>query len=80
MMTKPRAIVSAIGRFRFCYLCCAGDRRWLTNPSPSLSAMASGNDRELEAARKIAIYLGIQDHQVMEVNLAQWGGSSPNGT
>ena len=34
------------------------------------------HDRELEAARKIAAYLGIQDHYVMEVNLAQWGGSS----
>jgi 7-cyano-7-deazaguanine synthase len=34
------------------------------------------HDRELEAARKIAAHLGIQDHYVMEVNLAQWGGSS----
>jgi 7-cyano-7-deazaguanine synthase len=34
------------------------------------------HDRELEAARNIATHLGIQDHVVMAVNLAQWGGSS----
>ncbi|MBD2234678.1 7-cyano-7-deazaguanine synthase QueC [Phormidium tenue] len=34
------------------------------------------HDRELESARKIAAHLGIQGHYVMEVNLAQWGGSS----
>ncbi|WP_121971645.1 7-cyano-7-deazaguanine synthase QueC [Leptolyngbya sp. BC1307] len=34
------------------------------------------HDRELEAARKISGHLGIQEHYVMEVNLAQWGGSS----
>lgn len=34
------------------------------------------HDREIEAARKISAHLGIKDHYVMEVNLAQWGGSS----
>lgn len=34
------------------------------------------HERELEAARRIAVHLGIANHQVMEVNLAQWGGSS----
>jgi 7-cyano-7-deazaguanine synthase len=34
------------------------------------------HERELEAARQVAAHLGIQEHYVMEVNLAQWGGSS----
>ena len=34
------------------------------------------HERELEAAQKIAAHLGIQEHYVMDVNLAQWGGSS----
>lgn len=34
------------------------------------------HERELEAARKLAIHLGIAEHHVMDVNLAQWGGSS----
>ena len=34
------------------------------------------HDRELEAAHKIAAHLGIANHYVMAVNLAQWGGSS----
>jgi len=34
------------------------------------------HERELEAARKVAAHLGIQDHHIMDVNLAQWGGSS----
>ncbi|MBE9115189.1 7-cyano-7-deazaguanine synthase QueC [Lusitaniella coriacea LEGE 07157] len=32
--------------------------------------------KELQAAQKIAQYLGIQDHFIVDVNLAQWGGSS----
>ncbi|MGD2183186.1 7-cyano-7-deazaguanine synthase QueC [Lusitaniella coriacea] len=32
--------------------------------------------KELQAAQKIAQYLGIQDHFIIDVNLAQWGGSS----
>lgn len=34
------------------------------------------HERELEAAKKVAAHLGIQEHYVMDVNLAQWGGSS----
>lgn len=34
------------------------------------------HDRELGAARAIASALEIFDHRVIEVNLAQWGGSS----
>jgi 7-cyano-7-deazaguanine synthase len=34
------------------------------------------HSRELEAARTVAQHLGIAEHQVMDVNLAQWGGSS----
>jgi len=34
------------------------------------------HERELQAARKIAAQLGIQEHYTLEVNLAQWGGSS----
>jgi len=34
------------------------------------------HDRELTAAKHVAAYLKIQDHFVMEVNLAQWGGSA----
>ncbi len=34
------------------------------------------HDRELIFAKQIAAYLKIQDHFVMEVNLAQWGGSA----
>jgi len=32
--------------------------------------------RELLAAKQIAAHLGIQEHFVMAVNLAQWGGSA----
>ena len=34
------------------------------------------HSRELEAAKNIAIKLGIAEHFVMDVNLSQWGGSS----
>ncbi len=34
------------------------------------------HERELEAARQVAARLDIDEHYVMEVNLAQWGGSS----
>jgi 7-cyano-7-deazaguanine synthase len=34
------------------------------------------HERELMAAREIAQALGIVDHRLMQVNLAQWGGSS----
>jgi 7-cyano-7-deazaguanine synthase len=32
------------------------------------------HERELVAAKKVAAHLGIQEHYVMDVNLAQWGG------
>jgi 7-cyano-7-deazaguanine synthase len=32
--------------------------------------------KELEAAKKIARFLGIQEHYILEVNLSQWGGSA----
>ncbi|XHX76905.1 MAG: 7-cyano-7-deazaguanine synthase QueC [Stenomitos frigidus ULC029] len=35
---------------------------------------------ELLAAKQIAAYLGIQEHFVMDVNLAQWGGSALTDT
>lgn len=31
---------------------------------------------ELQAAKQIAVHLGIQEHVVLDVNLAQWGGSA----
>ena len=34
------------------------------------------HDRELHAANQVAAHLKIQDHFVMQVNLAQWGGSA----
>lgn len=34
------------------------------------------HQRELEAAQVIAHALGIQQHHLLDVNLAQWGGSS----
>ena len=34
------------------------------------------HERELKAARVVAQHLDIQEHQILEVNLAQWGGSS----
>lgn len=34
------------------------------------------HERELQAAQQIAAHLGIQQHFVIDVNLAQWGGSA----
>ncbi|MEM8604545.1 MAG: 7-cyano-7-deazaguanine synthase QueC [Cyanobacteria bacterium P01_H01_bin.121] len=34
------------------------------------------HDRELEAARTLVQHFDIQEHFVLDVNLAQWGGSS----
>lgn len=34
------------------------------------------HERELIAAKRVAKYLNIQDHFVVDVNLAQWGGSA----
>jgi 7-cyano-7-deazaguanine synthase len=34
------------------------------------------HDRELIAAKRVAEHLGIQEHFVVDVNLAQWGGSA----
>jgi 7-cyano-7-deazaguanine synthase len=34
------------------------------------------HDRELEAAKQIVQHLGISEHFTIDVNLAQWGGSS----
>ena len=34
------------------------------------------HDRELQAAQQIAQHLGIAEHQIIDVNLDQWGGSS----
>ena len=32
--------------------------------------------RELEAASDLAMYLKIKEHQILDINLASWGGSS----
>lgn len=34
------------------------------------------HDRELVAAKQVAEHLGIKEHHIVEVNLAQWGGSA----
>lgn len=34
------------------------------------------HDRELVAAKRVAEYLGIKEHFVVDVNLSQWGGSA----
>jgi 7-cyano-7-deazaguanine synthase len=34
------------------------------------------HERELLAAREVAQLLGITDHRIVDINLAQWGGSS----
>ena len=34
------------------------------------------HDRELAAAKEIAQALDIEDHRIIDINLAQWGGSS----
>jgi 7-cyano-7-deazaguanine synthase len=38
------------------------------------------HDRELAAAKFLAEHLQIQEHQVIDVNLSQWGGSSLTDT
>jgi 7-cyano-7-deazaguanine synthase len=38
------------------------------------------HDRELEAAKTIVQHLGIREHFTVDVNLAQWGGSSLTDT
>ncbi|AEB11406.1 7-cyano-7-deazaguanine synthase QueC [Marinithermus hydrothermalis] len=39
-------------------------------------AYGQRHTRELTAAKEVAKALGIQEHYVLEVNLAQWGGSA----
>ncbi len=34
------------------------------------------HEREIQAAAKIAQFLGVAEHYILEVNLSQWGGSS----
>ncbi|NDJ18098.1 7-cyano-7-deazaguanine synthase QueC [Myxacorys almedinensis] len=34
------------------------------------------HDREILAAQQVAVHFGIQDHLIVDVNLAQWGGSA----
>ena len=38
------------------------------------------HERELDAAAKVARALGIEEHYTVDVNLAQWGGSSLTDT
>lgn len=38
------------------------------------------HERELQAATAIAEFLGIEEHFIVDINLAQWGGSSLTDT
>jgi 7-cyano-7-deazaguanine synthase len=38
------------------------------------------HELELQAAKQVVAHLGIQDHLVLDVNLAQWGGSALTDT
>jgi 7-cyano-7-deazaguanine synthase len=38
------------------------------------------HQKELEAAKKIANILGIEEHYIIDVNLSQWGGSALTDT
>ncbi|MCD8485645.1 MAG: 7-cyano-7-deazaguanine synthase QueC [Desertifilum sp.] len=74
-MTNPKAVVLLSGG--------------LDSATTAASAIADGCDpiaisfrygqrheREIEAARAIALRLQIVEHYVVDINLAQWGGSS----
>jgi 7-cyano-7-deazaguanine synthase len=74
-MTKPTAIILLSGG--------------LDSATVAAIALADGYDaialsfrygqrheRELRAATEIAAHLGIDEHYIIDVNLAQWGGSS----